>query len=282
MTGDFCGHFVSIIPSIGLAALKKKSMVGWGGVRVGIIDSGVSGIECLEKKDFSGSGCEDSFGHGTRVAAIIKHIAKGASIISLKTGVQKPDEMNTIRALEWAIDNKLDIVNISSGFLWHTDPNKDCPLCNLVNIAVNEGTIVVVAAGNNTVGKIIPTINCPGMAESAVTVSAIDKFDALARYACIGKPGWDKPNVLAPGSCYVDDVYDEGTSFSTPVVAGVCAAILSRFKNPLKSVDYIYNTARDIGLPRHLQGHGVLCLERLVEAIENETLDCKCSGQELG
>lgn len=278
MSGEYCGT-VSIIPPIGVSILKNKAFVGWGGIRVGVIDSGVSGIECSEKQDFSGTGCEDSAGHGTRVATIIKHIARCAQIISLKIGNAKPDELNAIRAMEWAIDNKLNVVNISSGFEWHLEPSNSCPLCNIIDYATSVGMLVVVAAGNNTTEKKITTIHCPGLSCSAITVSSVTKYDTLADYACIGKPEWNKPNILAPGSCYVDNEYAQGTSFSSPVVAGTCAAILSRVKDPRKVVDYIYNTARDIGLEKHLQGHGALCIEKLVEAIENETIDCKRSGQ---
>lgn len=273
---------VTFLPGIDVKCLRHNSHVGWGEVRVGVIDSGVTGVSCSGKKDFTGTGLEDVFGHGSRVAAIIKEVARASQIISLKVGNDAPDELAVIQALEWAIENKVHVVNISSAFERH-NKNDSCPICSLIETAVSKGMIVIVAAGNNTIGAKLPTINCPGFSDAAVTVSAVNKQgDNIADYACIGETDWNKPNLLASGSCYYKGKHGQGTSFSAPVVAGTCAAILYRVKDSRKVVDYIYKTARDIELPKHKQGHGVLCLEKLVEAINSEKNDRECSGQEFG
>ena len=108
--------------------------------------------------DFTGTSVErapgrDENGHGTHVAGIIRDVAPGAHIVSLKAmGADGSGfTSNVIEALDWAIDNKaawnLKIVNISLGHGVMESENDD-PLCQAVQRATDAGMLVTVAAGN--------------------------------------------------------------------------------------------------------------------------------------
>lgn len=279
------GEFLSTIifePPVRKGALVSKQLLGWGDTRVVIIDSGVSGndVSITEYKDFTGTGNADIRNHGTVVANIIKHFAKGAVLYSAKVGAMNPDELNVMRALEWAVDKGANIVNISAGFKRAKPCKGDCDLCQLVSEVSSQGIAVIVAAGNNQ--KVEDSIDCPGTVDNTVTVGAVDKYLRIASYSSIGKPGSGKPNIVAPGGGYLNGVPFEGTSFSAPLVAGVLAAILYRVGNIHTAIEYIYNTASDLKLPRHHQGFGCINLEKLVEVVVNETINSESQGQDQG
>lgn len=274
------GEFLSTItfePPLRKSLLSSNQLLGWGDTRVVLIDSGVNGHDIVEAKDFTGTGNYDSINHGTRIASIIKHFAKGCNLYSAKVGQSYPDELNVMMALEWAAEKSANIINISCGFERVNKCNGECDLCRLVSKISQLGIAVVVAAGNG--GNVENSIDCPGIAEDAVTVGAIDQFYKLAEYSSCGKPGGLKPNIVTSGKGFIDGKRFEGTSFAAPVISGVLAAILYKAGNINKAIEYVYKTASDLNLPRHHQGFGCLDLERLVEVICNETDDSKTEGQ---
>ncbi|MGX5609942.1 S8 family peptidase [Bacillus cereus] len=138
------------------------------GVKIAVIDSGVDSnhedlkisktLDCFS--DIS-KGCvqkesdEDSQYHGTHVSGIInaqhnnvgtKGVAPLAELYSLKISIKENnnflfDTRAYENAIEWAINNGVQIINISSGF-------KDFPVAAKINDAINKGISVVVSAGN--------------------------------------------------------------------------------------------------------------------------------------
>jgi len=279
--GNFMGgeYFSTICfePPLRKSLLVSNQMLGWGDTRVAVIDSGVNPIvNVIESKDFTGTGDFDYLNHGTRVAQIIKHFAKGCSLYSAKVGNAEPDELNMLGAIEWAFEKGVNIINISAGFKRKCEGN--CELCQLISQVSRLGVAIVVAAGNEQ--NVEDSIYCPGRVDNAVTVSAIDINMKLASYSSIGKPGSGKPNIVAPGNGYIDGRRFEGTSFAAPVISGVLAAILYKSGNIYKAIEYIYRTAKDLNLPRHWQGFGCIDIEKLVGVIANEEINRKSEGQD--
>lgn len=278
-------EFLSTItfqPPIKKGVLTNNQLLGWGDTRVCVIDSGVNDkdVHIIEHKDFTGTGTKDIKSHGTIIAKIIKHFAKGANIYSAKIGNEKPDEVMLMNAIEWAVDKRMDVINISSGFKRDKRCDGTCELCELINAVTSEHMVCVIAAGNNDMLE--DSIDCPGVAANGVTIGAIDESKKIASFSSIGKRGGFKPNLVAPGRGWIDGRFFEGTSFSAPVVSGILAAILKKVGNVSTAVEYIYNTAEDLNLPRHYQGFGCIDIEKLVEVVMHETINFESERQNQG
>ncbi|GLY88531.1 S8 family serine peptidase [Actinoallomurus iriomotensis] len=227
-------------------------------VKVAVLDTGVDATHpdlkgrIAEQKNFSQSpDTVDRFGHGTHVAATIA--GTGAAANGERKGVA-PDadlligkvlgddgsgqESDVIAGMEWAAANA-PIVNMSLGS-WSPDPANDPVTKALDELSAKDGTLFVVAAGND--GPDADTVEAPGVAASALTVGAVDGDDHLADFSSRGGT-LTKPDISAPGVDIVaaraagtalgrpvDATYTSlsGTSMATPHVAGAAADLLQR------------------------------------------------------
>ncbi len=156
------------------------------GIKVAVIDTGVDynhpdlfgfgpsskvigGYDFIENDDSP----LDTNGHGTEVAGIIaangnlKGIAPKTKILAYRvsdTGNAVSSDL-IIKAVERAIEDDVDIINISLGVNRTNDRIEDS-----INHAVRKGIVVVVAAGNG--GPDFRTIGSPGKDPHAITVGA--------------------------------------------------------------------------------------------------------------
>ena len=153
------------------------------GIIIGIIDTGVdythpdlgSGDgKVIKSHNFFGDGdAIDMNGHGTEVAGIIaadgglQGVAPKAKIISYKVSDDGESVSSDliIRAIEQAVEDGVDIINISLGV---NRTNSKIDLA--VGRAVEQGIVVVAAAGNDGPGN--GTIGSPGINQRAITVGA--------------------------------------------------------------------------------------------------------------
>jgi len=156
------------------------------GVRIAVVDTGidythkdlfglgesgkiVGGYDFLERD----SEPMDTDGHGTLVAGIIaadgeaKGVAPKAQLFAYRVASEGSyvSTNDMIRALDRAVDDHIDIVNISLG-LDYVSEEIDRAVENLVK----NGVVVVTAAGNN--GEVQKGIGSPASAQSAITVGA--------------------------------------------------------------------------------------------------------------
>ena len=241
------------------------------GVWIGVIDSGieisdplVSGSIILER-DFTEEGMYDPIGHGTIMARILKVVAPNISFVNAKvvdrTG--EADEINIMRAIEWCVNSGADIMNLSLGIPRKCDGS--CPLCELVNIA-SERAIIVAAAGNN--GPEEDSISCPANAKSCIGVGSMEKDGTVSNYSSRGSPNHLKPDIIAPGCIRYGSFKLEGTSIATPFVSASAALLLSVDGSDKKrTIDAILGTADDKGLPKWVQGHGLIRTNKALEVI---------------
>lgn len=213
------------------------------GVKVGIIDTGIDLHHPDLKENIKGGinvlspslPPQDDYGHGTHVAGIIgaRHsktgivgVAPAVSLYAIK--VQDRFGRGTlgtlIRGIEWAIRNRMHILNISlnSGGSIHPILRKT------VHTAIRKGILVVAAAGNN--GRASGTgnnVQVPARIPGIVAVGAVDCHNRRAPFSSTG------PSLVisAPGvnilSTFLNKRYAvlNGTSMAAPHVSGVAAIV---------------------------------------------------------
>lgn len=270
------------------------------GVKIAIIDSGVDythsdlggcfgeGCKVIGGYDFVNLDGDpmDDYGHGTHVTAIaagngvLKGVAPDAKILAYKvldnSGSGYWDDV--LFGIEQAILDDADIINLSLGGL---GGNPDDFLSSAVDLAVDAGVVVVVAAGNN--GQSQNTITTPGLARKAITVGAITKDKELTDFSSRGPVYWGddkiliKPDIVAPGveicaaqygnwlgnSCLDEEhIKLNGTSMATPHVAGAAALLKQKDPNltPLKIKSILKNNTSNLNInsPIYEQGYGTL------------------------
>lgn len=248
------------VPQIGAPEVWKAGYDGTG-VKVAVLDTGVD----LGHPDLAGkiAGSEsfvpdetvqDGFGHGTHVASTIvgsgaasggryKGVAPGAQLLVGKvldnTGSGQSSWI--IAGMEWAAHSGAKIVSMSLGGTAYGP--SDVLSQTVDDLSASTGTLFVIAAGN--AGPSEQTVGTPGIADSALTVGAVDKSDQLASFSSRGPRLGDsavKPEITAPGVSItaaraagttmpggtpVDDYYTtaSGTSMATPHVAGAAALV---------------------------------------------------------
>lgn len=208
---------------------------------------------------------DDDHGHGTHVAGIIAAtennntggagVAPNCQLMVVDVFLYYLDDTSgkwewgasttdIVEGINYAVENGADIINMSLGG-YDIDPAQE----SAVNYAVNNGVVVVCAAGNDDVSN----DTFPADYDSAISVISTDFSDNKAATSNFGP----QKDISAPGeaivSTYMDGSYIamSGTSMASPVVAGVCALMLS--VNPDLSIDQVknilYSTAVDLGTP---------------------------------
>ncbi|QWF84879.1 S8 family serine peptidase [Amycolatopsis sp. CA-230715] len=242
------------VPQIGAPEVWRSGFTGKD-VRIAVLDTGVDAGhpdlagKVVAAKDFSGGqDPTDRHGHGTHVASTIagsgaasggryKGVAPDAGLL---VGKVLGDDgsggyAEIISGMEWAADQGAKVINLSLG--GDDAPGVD-PLEEAVNrISKDKGVLFVIAAGNEG-EKGAGTVGSPGSADSALTVGAVDRADALAPFSSKGPRVGDnavKPEITAPGVGIVaakaggapGDPYQamSGTSMATPHVAGAAALL---------------------------------------------------------
>ena len=155
-----------------------------------------------------------------------------------KTGCKKtlPDSVNIvgedtrvnlqdfIRGFEWAIEQDVDIINISLGFSRYTDE-----LRSVINQAI-EQCIIIISASGNTQGM---NALFPARFENVISVGTINEHHEIISESAIGEIDF-----VAPGKNILFLTYNggydlfHGSSFATAFVTGVVAEYLSQNEMP--------------------------------------------------
>jgi len=135
-----------------------------------------------------------------------------------------------IAGMQWAVDNRADVVSMSLGSAEPTDCTDPMSLA-AEELGKNKDTLFVVAAGN--LGPSLNTVSSPGCAPGVLTVGAVDRDDTTADFSSRGPAIVShtlKPEITAPGVAISaasargrgSQAYRamSGTSMATPHVAG--------------------------------------------------------------
>jgi subtilisin len=212
-----------------MVPLGTKQTVDWGvskieapgawalgfrgqGTKVGIFDSGIDvdnpdlivtgGVDLVG----DGHGLDDCNGHGTHVAGIVAARDNSKQTVGVAPGAQLyamrfadcdwagATLEKMIQGVEWAIDNGMDVVNMSFGFgvegvsvpISPSDAAEQA-----FDAAYARGVVLVAASGNSST----PYVGYPAAYASVVAVGATDDADMLASFSQWG----DDQEVTAPG-----------------------------------------------------------------------------------
>ena len=157
------------------------------------------------------------------------------------------EEYNWVSAAEYADSAGADVINSSLGYVDFDNPAFDHTyedMDGITNVAtrgadkaVSKGIMVVNSAGNSGNSTTFPYIGAPADGLEVFSIGAVDPEGYRASFSSIG-PTYDgriKPVVSATGqNTFVayggtDAGYGNGTSFSSPVIAGMTACLMQAY-----------------------------------------------------
>jgi hypothetical protein len=133
-----------------------------------------------------------------------------------------------IQAIDWCIENNINIMSMSLGTNSDNQSMRDA-----IQKAYNKGIVIVCAAGNDSQGDDVNTIDYPAKYKETISVAAIDTKQNIGSFSSRGA----EVEVSAAGvevfSTYLDKKYARlsGTSMATPHIAGAVALIQSKAMN---------------------------------------------------
>ena len=165
----------------------------------------------------------DCAGHGTACAGIIRKKAPDAALYSVRIFDDSlmADGRALIAAIQWCIDNEMDVVNLSLGT---TDVTFKKSLQKVCCKAVDAG-VILVAAESNDGGESYPAV-FPEVI--GVTGSAIHEVDGFYyrkdhRIECVAR-GDDQRVCWLNGK----HIMTGGNSFAAPHITGIIARLLEQ------------------------------------------------------
>ena len=178
----------------------------------------------------------DSHGHGTHVAGIVKSIFPEVNLLALKYynphASGKTNLESTIKALQYAVDQNVDIINYSGG-----GPEASEAERAVLKEAEKKGILIIAAAGNER-SDIDKKENHYYPASyglsNIITVGAHDEFNKIIASSNYGSKTVD---IAAPGFRIKSSIPGNGaglmtgTSQATAFVTGVAALIKSNYPN---------------------------------------------------
>ncbi len=228
------------IERIQAPAVHAKCINGTG-INVSIIDTGIDynhtdlAANYIGGYDFVNGDDDpmDNAGHGTHVAGTVAAIdndfgvigaAPAVNIYALKViGVDGSGSYSDIiSALQWAVDNHMDVASMSLGGLVRLKALEDA-----CDSAYESGVVIVAAAGNEGRRK----VSYPAAYSSVIAVAATDYTDTRAGFSNYGPqielsaPGVGVNSTTMDGG-YSGDTWS-GTSMATPHVTGAVALLLT-------------------------------------------------------
>lgn len=179
-----------------------------GAVCIGVIDTGVNSAHphvgnitggVTIGSDGETPGYEDRLGHGTAIAALLHQQAPEAQLIAVKvfdcTLATNRDKI--IRAIDWCLQNGIDIINLSLGTANHAHRSKFVGAISRVRargkviVSAHDvnGTLAlpgclpgVIAVVPNTTGSDVIQVVKPGTFSACATVSPEKVVFSASRY----------------------------------------------------------------------------------------------------
>ncbi|WP_081696199.1 S8 family peptidase [Planktothrix prolifica] len=176
--------------------------------------------------------------HGTHVASIIfgQHDSPVTGIAPNCRGLIVPvfadeslklSQLDLSRAIEQAVNNGANIINVSAGQL--TDAGEaDTWLEKAIQLCQENNVLLIAATGNDG----CECLHVPASLPTVLAVGAMDDQGKPVDFSNWGD-AYQKQGILAPGKDILGakpnggTIRLSGTSFATPIVSGVAALLLS-------------------------------------------------------
>ncbi len=248
----------------------------------------------------------DGGGHGTSVLSVmaanlpgeIVGTAPNATYWLFKTEAPfeyRIEEDNWVAAAEYADSLGIDVINTSLGYNEFDKSSMNYTLDDIdgntaritigADIAASKGMLVVNSAGNegnSSWGK----VTAPGDGDSVFTIGAVNSSGNYAPFSSRGPTadGRIKPNVVGQGqgtfvlSTSGNLGTSNGTSFSSPLIAGISTCLWQAFPNKtnIEIINAIQQSASQANNPDDKLGYGIpdyFCAYLLLK-----NLDCNIIG----
>jgi hypothetical protein len=158
-----------------------------------------------------------------------------------------------------------------SGYTYADMDGRTCVTTVAADLAVGRGVVVVNSAGNEASSG-WRGVTAPGDGDSVLAIGAVSLGGRRADFSSCGPTpdGRIKPDAAALGvgvycanpsrTGFSDYLFASGTSFSCPLVAGVCALVLDAHPDlrPMEVVKAVRRTASQADEPDTLLGWGIV------------------------
>lgn len=211
-----------------------------GEVQTAVVVAGDKDNDPTIEPDEDGDAC----GHGTACASIIRSLAPGCELISVRvlgsgwTGSGR----YLVAGLRWAIEQGAEVINMS---LSTTKRELAAALHELADTAYFNRTLIVASAHN------MPVESYPWRFSSVLSVGSHELTDPFAFFYNPQPPveffarGVEVDVAWLGGS----SVRSTGNSFATPHVSGLCALIRSKHPEltPFQVKSVLHQTADNVG-----------------------------------
>lgn len=241
--------------------------------------------------------------HGTNVLSVLAANQTGtfvgtvpeASFALFKTedvsSETRIEELYWLLAAERSDSLGVDVINSSLGYYNFDNPAQNYKISDIdgnttlitraADWAASKGIIVVTSAGNEG-RNAWRRITAPADADSVLAVGAVTENQAYVAFSSIG-PSADgrlKPEVAAMGSSTTvgrpnNSVgTSNGTSFSSPLIAGLAAGIKQAYPSfsAMKIRELIIKSGSQYDNPDEFLGYGIPNFERVKELAEFEQI----------
>ena len=284
------------------------------GMRIAVIDAGflnVNKMDAFASMKLIGTRnvtfpernvfCEDN--HGTKVlscmaanlSGVMVGTAPEASYLLIKSedirGEYPIEEDFWASAVEYADSVGVDVISSSLGYFRYDGlpeyykkediDGKTSFVSRIAGIAAKKGILIVTSAGNEGAGE-WEKITFPADVQDILTVGSITSEKERSSFSSVGMTAdyRIKPDVVALGTrvSVIDDsgqlFYTNGTSFSTPIVAGLTACLWQAFpllKNT-EVIELIKESSSQYKKPDAQLGYGIPDMFNAYNKANNDAL----------